>query len=208
MVAQDTIFSIRMSTKLKNETKHCTNCVFFFERHKVYTRLKSEIVPKDQRKEKQAYNTSDEDKAAIQSEEGSEAVEETLQIELVFQGTVGSVHTLKLNHPTRQIHTHPLVPTHTKFQFQNSMWRSEGNKILGLEIDLLEMMKGKSFLASFQDIPKILHSHLVSHLCCVRISGTGQNQELQFEDNFTRLMVDLSSLQFLDSICVPKICAS
>ena len=45
-------------------------------------------------------DTGAEDQAAIQSNEGSEAVKETLEVKLVLEGTVRFVDTMKLNHPT------------------------------------------------------------------------------------------------------------
>lgn len=58
-------------------------------------------------------NTGNEDEAAIQSNESSEAVKETPQKELVRLRPIRFVDVLKLHYPARQIYAYPLVP----FQF-------------------------------------------------------------------------------------------
>ena len=52
------------------------------------------------KKKRRNLNTCDKDQAAIQSNESSEAVKETLEVKLVLEGTVRFVDTMKLNHPT------------------------------------------------------------------------------------------------------------
>lgn len=61
--------------------------------------LKSEINPQTKRKYEHIF-TRNEDNAAIQSNQGPKAVEKPPQVEFVFQGTVGFIHAMKLNHPT------------------------------------------------------------------------------------------------------------
>jgi len=63
--------------------------------------------------------TCDEDEAAIEGEEGSDAVEEVLEVDLVLEEGWGAVGAAELHEPAGKIHAHLLVPEPTNKHYYN-----------------------------------------------------------------------------------------
>ena len=129
---------------------------------------------------KKTRRTCDEDEAAIEGEEGSDAVEEVLEVDLILEEGRGAVGAAELHEPAGKIHAHLLVPEPTNKHYYNYYnnyttrggldWigrrrRNEWEQGLGKEIQplrgiySLEVLERELLLAGVEDVPEVLDPH-------------------------------------------------
>lgn len=99
------IHSLRLSVKfnLKENVSHT------FHTHTY--KNKQFLLFKHRIKEKKAmYQTWNENNGTIKGNKSSKTMKESPKMNFLLQTSMRFTHILKLNHPTRQIHTHPFVP--------------------------------------------------------------------------------------------------
>jgi hypothetical protein len=105
--------------------------------------------------------TCDKDEAAVEGEEGADAVEEVLEVNLVLEEGRGAVGAAELHEPAGQVHAHLLVPGGAGGRgIQTSQQRRiSSNHCIGSKKISLEVLERELLLARVEDVPEVLHPH-------------------------------------------------
>jgi hypothetical protein len=105
--------------------------------------------------------TCDKDETAVEGEEGADAVEEVLEVNLVLEEGRGAVGAAELHEPAGQVHAHLLVPGGAGGRgIQTSQQRRiSSNHCIGSKKISLEVLERELLLARVEDVPEVLHPH-------------------------------------------------
>lgn len=105
--------------------------------------------------------TCDEDEAAVEGEEGADAVEEVLEVDLVLDEGRRAVGGTELHEPAGEIYTHLLVPEPPTME--ESAGAGEGGRRTHANErgfwDSLEVVERQLLLAGVENVPQVLDPH-------------------------------------------------
>lgn len=103
--------------------------------------------------------TCDEDEAAVEGEEGADAVEEVLEVDLVPDEGRGAVGAAELHEPAGEIYAHLLVPEPPAMEESAGAGeRGRGTSEQGFG-DSLEVVERQLLLAGVENVPQVLDPH-------------------------------------------------
>jgi hypothetical protein len=129
------LYSLRLCIKfnLKENMSHTDkkfkqvhNLLVLFSSHTSHThkKINNFYFSNEKSKERKArYQTWNKNNSTIKGNESSKTMKESPKMNFILQTSMRFTHILKLNHPARQIYTHPFVPATqnpTKTHFNSS----------------------------------------------------------------------------------------